>query len=234
LFNFPTQSSADSVSTGTGFQGDVPSLNIPWLEDHLVTAQINVILPPDQEEPPLVQLPNISFLSFPEDVAQLGLSNLVPSSEPVATGDKNEETRSTTPGETPVQRCRRIKKENKSALLVEELCLDLEMEEKMKKMTELSAEIRILARLTRAGNDITQTVQGWVNKAADAERSSQEERETVKKSLNGGEKRKALDDLLKKEVPAKKKRKAELDKNVETASKISKQMEQNLMQLLRY
>jgi len=234
LFNFPTQSSADSVSTGTGFQGDVPSLNIPWLEDHLVTAQINVILPPDQGEPPLVQLPNISFLSFPEDVGQLGLSNLVPSSEPVATEDKNEETRSTTPGETPVQRCGRIKKEKQSALLVEELRLDLEMEEKMKKMTELSAEIRILARLTRAGNDITQTVQGWVNKAADAERSSQEERETVKKTLNGGEKRKALDDLLKKEVPAKKKRKAELDKNVETASKISKQMEQNLMQLLRY
>ena len=64
-------------------------------------------------------------------------------------------------------------------------------------------------------------------------RSSQEEREILKKTLNGGEKRKALDDLLKKEVPAKKKRKAELDKNVETASKISKQMEQNLMQLLR-
>lgn len=231
LFNFPTQSSADSVSTGTGFQGDVPCLNILSLEDHLVTAQINVTLPPDQGEPPLVQLPNISFISFPEDV---GLFNLVPSSEPVATGDKNEENRSTTPVETPVQRCRRIKKENKSALLVEELFLDVEMEEKMKKMTELNAEIRILARLTRAGNDITQTVQGWVNKAADAERSSQEERESVKKSLNGGEKRKALDDLLKKEVPAKKKRKAELDKNVEIASKISKQMEQNLMQLLRY
>ena len=64
-------------------------------------------------------------------------------------------------------------------------------------------------------------------------RSSQEEREILKKTLNGGEKRKALDDLLKKEVPAKKKRKAELDKNVEMASKISKQMEQNLMQLLR-
>ena len=64
-------------------------------------------------------------------------------------------------------------------------------------------------------------------------RSSQEEREILKKTLNGGEKRKALDDLLKKEVPAKKKRKAELDKNVETASKISKLMEQNLMQLLR-
>ena len=56
----------------------------------------------------------------------------------------------------------------------------------------------------------------------------------MKKTLNGGEKRKALDDLLKKEVPAKKKRKAELDKNVEKASKISKQMEQNLMQRLRY
>ena len=64
-------------------------------------------------------------------------------------------------------------------------------------------------------------------------RSSQEEREILKKTLNGGEKRKALDDLLKKEVPAKKKRKAELDKNVETASKISKQLEQNLVQLLR-
>jgi len=222
LFNSP-QSSA--VSTGTGFQGDVPSLNIPWLEDHLVTAKINVILPPDQGEPPLVQLPNVSFI-VPEVF-----------NEPVATApqaeDKNEETRSPRPAETPVQKCRRIKKENKSALMVEELCLDLELGEKMKKMTELNAEIRILARLSRAGDDITQTVQGWVNKAADAERSSQEEREILKKTLNGGEKRKALDDLLKKEVPAKKKRKAELDKNVETASKISKQMEQNLMQLLR-
>ena len=159
LFNSP-QSSA--VSTGTGFQGDVPSLNIPWLEDHLVTAKINVILPPDQGEPPLVQLPNVSFI-VPEVF-----------NEPVATApqaeDKNEETRSPRPAETPVQKCRRIKKENKSALMVEELCLDLELGEKMKKMTELNAEIRILARLSRAGNDITQTVQGWVNKAADAER----------------------------------------------------------------
>jgi len=230
LFNFPPQSPADPVSTGTGFQGDGQPLNFPWLEDHLVTAQINVILPPNQSEPPVVQ-----FI-VPEDGGGGGGGyNVVQSPEMVATAsqpaDKNEETRSV---ETPVQRHRRIKKENKSALLVEELCLDVELAEKMKKMTELNAEIRILSRLTRAGSDITQTVQGWVNQAADAEREIQEEREAVKKALNGGEKRKALDDLLKKEVPAKKKRKAQLDKNVEKASKISKQMEQSLMQLLRY
>ena len=34
-------------------------------------------------------------------------------------------------------------------------------------------------------------------------RESQREREAVKQNLNGPEKRKALDDLLKKEVPAK-------------------------------
>jgi len=136
--------------------------------------------------------------------------------------------------ETAVQKCRRIKKENKSTLLVEELCLDLELAEKMKKISELKGEINILSRLMMAGDDNTQMVQGWINKAADAERQSQEEREAVKKTLNGGEKRKALDDLLKKEVPAKKKRKAELDRNVEKASKISKEMEQKLKQLLRY
>ena len=54
----------------------------------------------------------------------------------------------------------------------------------------------------------------------------------MKKSYSGGAKRKALDDLMKKEVPAKQKRKAELDKNVEEASKISKEMEQKLLQLL--
>ena len=43
-------------------------------------------------------------------------------------------------------------------------------------------------------------------------RESQREREAVKQNLNGPEKRKALDDLLKKEVPAKKKRKADLEK----------------------
>ena len=63
-------------------------------------------------------------------------------------------------------------------------------------------------------------------------RERQREREAVKQNLNGPEKRKALDDLLKKEVPAKKKRKAELDRSVEKASKISKQMEQNLKQKL--
>ena len=63
-------------------------------------------------------------------------------------------------------------------------------------------------------------------------RESQREREAVKQNLNGPEKRKALDDLLKKEVPAKKKRKAELDRSIEEASKISKQMEQNLKQKL--
>ena len=56
----------------------------------------------------------------------------------------------------------------------------------------------------------------------------------MKKTLIGGEKRMALDDLLKKEVPAKKKRKAELDTNVERASKISKEMEQKLRQQLCY
>ena len=56
----------------------------------------------------------------------------------------------------------------------------------------------------------------------------------MKKSYSGGAKRKALDDLLKKEVPAKQKRKAELDKNVIKASNISKEMEQKLMQQLRY
>lgn len=63
-------------------------------------------------------------------------------------------------------------------------------------------------------------------------RESQREREAVKQNLNGPEKRKALDDLLKKEVPAKKKRKADLDRSIEKASKISKQMEQNLKQKL--
>jgi len=214
--NDPIQS---SVSTCTGLQ-------VPRLDEHLVPTQINVILPPNQGEAPLVQ-----FI-VPEDGAGY---NVVQSPEMVATtpqsGDQNKEKRSV---ETPVQRHRRIKKENKSFLLVEELCLDVQLTEKMKKMTELNAEIRILSRLTGAGGDITQTVQGWVNQAAEAERKIQEEREAVKKTLNGGEKRKALDDLLKKEVPAKKKRKAELDENVEKASKISKQMEQNLMQRLRY
>jgi len=158
---------------------------------------------------------------------------VVQSPEMVATAPQPVNKGQRTPAvETAVQRHRRIKKDNKSVLLVEELCLSVELAEKMKRMTELSTEIRILSRLTGAGNDITQTVQGWVNKAADAERESQEEREAVKKSLNGGAKRKALDDLLKKEVPAKKKRKAELDENVEKASKISKQMEQKLLQLL--
>ena len=63
-------------------------------------------------------------------------------------------------------------------------------------------------------------------------RKSQKEKEAVKQNLNGPEKRKALDDLLKKEVPAKKKRKAELDRSIEEASKISKQMEQNIKQKL--
>ena len=54
----------------------------------------------------------------------------------------------------------------------------------------------------------------------------------MKKSCSGGAKRKALDDLLKKEVPAKQKRKAELDENVIKASNISKQMELKLLQLL--
>jgi len=152
--NDPIQS---SVSTCTGFQGCVPRL-----EEHLVTARINVILPTNQGESPSVQ-----FI-VPEDGAGY---NVAQSPEMIATapqpGDQKEEKRLV---ETPVQRHRRIKKENKSVLLVEELFLDVELMEKMKKMTELNAEIRILSRLSRAGSDITQTVQGWVNQAADAER----------------------------------------------------------------
>jgi len=181
----------------------------------------------------LVQLPAVC-LTVSEDGT---VYNVVQSPEMVTTApqplDKVEETRSVSPVvETAVQRHRRRKKENMSALLEEDLYLSLELEEKMKKMTELNAEIGILSRLTRAGNDITLRVQGWVNKAADAERQSQEERETVEKNMKGGKKRKALDDLLKKEFQEKKKRKAELDENIEKASKISKQMEQKLMQLL--
>ena len=105
--------------------------------------------------------------------------NVVQSPETVATApqpaDQVVETKSASMSpvlETAVQRHRRIKKEKRTKLFVEELFLSVELAEKMKKMTELNAEIRILSRLTRAGNDITksQMVQGWVNKAADAER----------------------------------------------------------------
>ena len=101
------------------------------------------------------------------------ISSSVRSQEPVESmkreklEEPEEEIRSV---ETPVQRHRRIKKENKSALQVEDLCLDVELAEKKKKMTEFSAEIRILSRLTMAGTDITQKVEGWINKVADAER----------------------------------------------------------------
>jgi len=230
FFNSPTQSSA--VSIATGLQGEenlAPTQNnnlvqqplVPGSnEENLVTAQaqINVILPPQQGELPLFQfIVPVDVVQSPEMVAT--------TPQPV---DQNEETRSV---ETPVQKHRRIKKENKSALQVEELFLDVELAERKKKMTEVSAEIRLLSRMSRAGNDITQRVEGWINKVADAERKSQEEREAVMKTLKGDtKKRKALDDLLEKEVSAKKKRKAELDENVEKASKISKQMEQSFMQ----
>jgi len=148
--NDPIQS---SVTTCTGFPGCVPRL-----EEHLVTAQINVILPTNQGESHSVQ-----FI-LPEDGAGY---NVAQSPELAATAPQPGDQRLV---ETPVQKHRRIKKENKSVLLVEELCLDVELTEKMKKMTELNAEIRILSRLSRAGSDITQTVQGWVNQAADAER----------------------------------------------------------------
>jgi len=71
--------------------------------------------------------------------------------------------------ETAVQRCRRKKKEHESALLVEELYLDVELAEKMKKMWELKGEIKVLSRLTMAGDENTQVVQGWINDA-EAER----------------------------------------------------------------
>jgi len=219
LFNFATESSA--VSTVTGIEGLLQSLN---------TAQGNWTI--SSIEQPLVQLPEACFV-VSEDA---GVVNVVQSPETVSPGlGPQHEEKEVRPGakvETAVQRCRRKKRENESALLVEGLCLDAELTEKMKELWELKGEIKVLSRLTKTGDDITQMVQGWINHAAEAERKSQEEGETVKKTLIGGEKRKALDDLLKKEVPAKKKRKAELDRNVERASKISKEMEQKLRQLL--
>jgi len=66
-------------------------------------------------------------------------------------------------------------------------------------------------------------------------RESQEEREIAMKTLRGDKKkRKFLDDLLEKEVSAKKKRIAELDENYEKASKMATLMEQSLMPRLRY
>jgi len=221
FFNSPTDNLATTQNNWTPSHNQVQQPLVPGSsEENLVTAHINVILPPHQGEQPVVQ-----FI-LPQNVG--GYSDAT-APQPL---DQKEEIRSV---ETPVQRHRRIKKENKSALQVEDLCLDVELAEKKKKMTEFSAEIRILSRLTMAGTDITQKVEGWINKVADAERKSQEEREAVMKTLKGDtKKRKALDDLLEKEVSAKKKRKAELDENVEKASKISNQMEQKLMQLLRY
>ena len=87
-----------------------------------------------------------------------------------APGPQHEETRSLDKVETPVQRCRRIKRENQAALLEEESCLYVDLAAGMKKMLEFKGEINILSRLTMAGDDIAQMVQGWINKEDEAKR----------------------------------------------------------------
>ena len=151
LFNFTTESSA------TGFEGLHQSLN---------TAQANWTLPSVQQ--PLVQLPEAYFI-VSEDA---GVVNVVAETVSTGLGPQHEE-KEARPGakvETAVQRCRRKKKENKSALLVEELYLDIELTERMKKMWELKGEIKVLSRLMMAGDGNTQMVQGWINHAAEAKR----------------------------------------------------------------
>jgi len=150
---------------------------------------------------------------------------------------QTEEKRSVAPAETAVQKCRRKQKENKVALEVEDVVLGVEQSEKLEKMRELKGELKILSRLIgdRPGTDIAQEVHDCINKVAKAERESKEEREIAMKTLRGDKKkRKFLDDLLEKEVSAKKKRIAELDDNYEKASKMATLMEQSLMPRLRY
>ena len=153
-------------SNSTGLEGVDPPLNT--LEEHLATAQDIWTLSANQGVQPSVQLPNAYYVVSEDS----GVYNVVQSSETAtaAPGPRHEETRSLDKVETPVQRCRRIKRENQSALLEEERCLDVDLAEGMKKMLEFKGEINILSRLTMAGDDIAQMVQSWINKEDEAKR----------------------------------------------------------------